>query len=269
MKSFAGLPLVGRRHRRALRRGGADPEAAARRSLWHPGATASLNRRTTPAFSSSASRRDCRDPSASKSHSSSSRTSIAPSKALLPPDLDSYEGGTGGNDHRAPRRAAGPRVVGCNYLPRRTASSGAGRYRHHGRPQGLRRWRCPHPGSFPEIFARAAFEKAGSPSLPSMVAAIRRRQRSLPRELMAGVVDAAIITNEFIAPARRQTSGGHHAGERSDAGFHAGMRADVRARPSSLRRDDAVPSSPPRSKACSFAMSHRDDKSSSPGTSPA
>jgi NitT/TauT family transport system substrate-binding protein len=53
------------------------------------------------------------------------------------------------------------------------------------------------PGSFPEIFARAAFEKAGIPAGQVRFAAMGS-DTDRYKALIAGVVDGAIITNEFV-----------------------------------------------------------------------
>jgi NitT/TauT family transport system substrate-binding protein len=53
------------------------------------------------------------------------------------------------------------------------------------------------PGSFPEIFARAAFEKAGLPAGQVRFAAMGSDTERY-KALMAGVVDGAIISNEYV-----------------------------------------------------------------------
>jgi NitT/TauT family transport system substrate-binding protein len=53
------------------------------------------------------------------------------------------------------------------------------------------------PGSFPEIFARAAFEKAGIPAGQVRFAAMGSDTERF-KALMAGIVDGAIISNEYV-----------------------------------------------------------------------
>jgi NitT/TauT family transport system substrate-binding protein len=53
------------------------------------------------------------------------------------------------------------------------------------------------PGSFPEIFARAVFEKAGIPAGQVRFAAMGSDTERF-KALMAGVVDGAIISNEYV-----------------------------------------------------------------------
>ena len=125
-------------------------------------------------------------------------------KALISGDLDSCEGGPGGTIAAA-SRGADVRVVGCHWLapphgiyvrPPIVALTGL-----RGRAVAIS-----SPGSFPDIFARAAFKRAG-------IAATEVRFASLGSDtdrykaLMAGIVDGAVISNEFVPIAGRTASG--------------------------------------------------------------
>jgi len=116
-------------------------------------------------------------------------------KALLAGELDSYEGGAGGAMVAA-ARGADVRIVGCYWL-----AAPHGVYARAGIASmaGLRgkSVAVSTPGSFPDIFARAAFEKAGI-ALGEVRLAAMGSDTDRYKALIAGVVDAAIITNEFV-----------------------------------------------------------------------
>src|SRR6267378_3048038 len=82
-------------------------------------------------------------------------------KALLAGELDSYEGGAGGA-MMAAARGADVRIVGCNWLAAPhgvyVRSNIASMADLKGKTVAVST-----PGSFPDFFARAAFEKAGVP----------------------------------------------------------------------------------------------------------
>src|ERR1700689_4335896 len=82
-------------------------------------------------------------------------------KALLAGELDSYEGGAGGA-MAAAARGADVRIIGCNWL---AAPHGVYVLPNIAAMADLRgkAVAVSTPGTFPEIFARAAFEKAGIP----------------------------------------------------------------------------------------------------------
>jgi NitT/TauT family transport system substrate-binding protein len=116
-------------------------------------------------------------------------------KALLAGELDSYEGGAGGAMVAA-ARGADVRIVGCNWL---AAPHGV-----YVRPNVAtmadlkgKSVAVSTPGTFPEIFAKAAFEKAGIPISQVRLAAMGS-DTDRYKALVAGVVDGAIITNEFV-----------------------------------------------------------------------
>jgi NitT/TauT family transport system substrate-binding protein len=116
-------------------------------------------------------------------------------KALLAGELDSCEGGAGGS-MAAAARGGDVKIVGCHWLaaphgvyvrPRIAAMADL-----KGKAVAVS-----SPGSFPEIFARAAFEKAGIPAGQVRFAAMGSDTERY-KALMAGVVDGAIITNEYV-----------------------------------------------------------------------
>jgi NitT/TauT family transport system substrate-binding protein len=116
-------------------------------------------------------------------------------KALLAGELDSYEGGAGGAMVAA-ARGADVRIVGCNWL---AAPHGVYVRPNIGSMADLKgkSVAVSTPGTFPEIFAKAAFEKAGIPIGQVRLAAMGS-DTDRYKALVAGVVDGAIITNEFV-----------------------------------------------------------------------
>jgi NitT/TauT family transport system substrate-binding protein len=116
-------------------------------------------------------------------------------KALLAGELDSYEGGAGGAIVAA-SRGADVRIVGCYWLAAPhgvyVRSNIAAMADLKGRAVAVST-----PGTFPEIFARAAFEKAGI-AISDIRLAAMGSDTDRYKALIAGVVDGAIITNEFV-----------------------------------------------------------------------
>jgi len=176
-------------------------------------------------------------------------------KALLAGELDSYEGGAGGA-MMAAARGADVRIVGCNWL---AAPHGV-----YVRPNIAsmadlkgKSVAVSTPGTFPEIFARAAFEKAGIAIADVRLAAMGS-DTDRYKALLAGVVDGAIITNEFVPISAK-------------AGIRDLMPAaevmpnftriclEMTGKTLTSRRDDAVRFIAAEIEALRYAMSHRDD----------
>ncbi len=122
-------------------------------------------------------------------------------KALIAGDLDSYEGGSGGAIIAA-SHGADVKIVGCPWLVPPHGVYVRDNIATMADLKG-KSVAVSAPGSFPEIFARAAFEKAGVPVSAVKLAAMGSDSDRY-RALMAGVVDAAIITNEFVPLAGKQ-----------------------------------------------------------------
>jgi NitT/TauT family transport system substrate-binding protein len=115
-------------------------------------------------------------------------------KAALAGELDSYEGGPGGAIVAA-SRGADIKVIGCNWLVV---------------PHGLfvrsdinavadlkgQSIAVSAPGSFPDLVARAVFEKAGIPMGDVKFAAMGS-DTDRYKALTAGVVQGAIVSNEY------------------------------------------------------------------------
>jgi NitT/TauT family transport system substrate-binding protein len=115
-------------------------------------------------------------------------------KATIAGELDSYEGGPQGAIVAA-SRGADIKVVGCNWLVvphglfvRDSISAVAGL---RGRSIAVSA-----PGSFPELVARAVLEKAGI-AVGNVTFASMGADTDRYKALVAGVVDGAIISNEY------------------------------------------------------------------------
>jgi NitT/TauT family transport system substrate-binding protein len=176
-------------------------------------------------------------------------------KALLAGELDSYEGGAGGA-MAAAARGADVKIVGCNWL---TAPHGVYVRSNIAAITDLKgkSVAVSTPGSFPEIFARAAFEKAGIPAGQIRFAAMGS-DTDRYKALIAGVVDGAIISNEYVP-----ISG--NAGIRDLMPAAEAMPDFIRiciemtGKSLSGRRDDAVKFIAAEIEGLRYAMSHRDD----------
>jgi NitT/TauT family transport system substrate-binding protein len=176
-------------------------------------------------------------------------------KALLAGELDSYEGGAGGA-MLAAARGADVRIVGCNWL---AAPHGV-----YVRPNIAsmadlkgKSVAVSAPGSFPEIFARAAFEKAGIPSGQIRFAAMGS-DTDRYKALIAGVVDGAIITNEFVPISGKEGIRDLMPAIEVMPDFTR-ICVEMSGKTLAERRDDAVKFIAAEIEGLRFAMSHRDE----------
>jgi NitT/TauT family transport system substrate-binding protein len=180
-------------------------------------------------------------------------------KALLAGELDSCEGGAGGS-MTAASRGADVKIVGCHWLaaphgvyvrPRIAAMADL-----KGKAVAVS-----SPGSFPEIFARAAFERAGIPAGQVRFAAMGSDTERY-KALMAGVVDGAIITNEYV-PIAGQVDGQAAIRDLMPAAdvMPDFIRVCIEMTGKTLkdRRPTAVRFMAAEIEALRFAMGHRDD----------
>jgi NitT/TauT family transport system substrate-binding protein len=176
-------------------------------------------------------------------------------KALLAGELESYEGGAGGAIMAA-ARGADVRIVGCNWL---AAPHGV-----YVRPNIAtladlkgKSVAVSTPGSFPEIFARAAFEKAGIPVGQVRFAAMGS-DTDRYKALIAGVVDGAIITNEFVPISGKDGIRDLMPAVEVMPNF-ARICVEMTGKTLAERRDDAVKFIAAEIEGLRFAMSHRDE----------
>jgi NitT/TauT family transport system substrate-binding protein len=180
-------------------------------------------------------------------------------KALLAGELDSCEGGAGGS-MAAASRGADVKVVGCHWL---AAPHGiyvrpriAGMADLKGKAVAVS-----SPGSFPELFARAAFEKAGIPVGQVRFAAMGA-DTDRYKALMAGIVDGAVISNEYVPIA------GEEAGQVAIRDLMPAAEVmpdfirvciEMTGRTLKERRPTAVRFMAAEIEGLRFAMSHRDE----------
>jgi NitT/TauT family transport system substrate-binding protein len=176
-------------------------------------------------------------------------------KALLAGELDSYEGGAGGAMVAA-ARGADVKIVGCNWL-----AAPHGVYVRSGIASMAdlkgKSVAVSAPGSFPEIFARAAFEKAGIPAGQVRFAAMGS-DTDRYKALIAGVVDGAIISNEYVPISGKDAIHDLMPAAEAMPDF---IRVCLQMTAKSLteRRLDAVRFIAAEIEALRFAMSHRDE----------
>jgi NitT/TauT family transport system substrate-binding protein len=175
-------------------------------------------------------------------------------KALLAGELDSYEGGAGGA-MAAAGRGGDVKIVGCNWL-----AAPHGVYVRPGIAAMAdlkgKSVAVSTPGTFPEIFARAAFEKAGVPAGQVRFAAMGSDTERY-KALIAGVVDGAIITNEFVPISGKGIRDLMPAAEVMPDFLRICL--EMTGKSLSERRHDAVAFIAAEIEALRFAMSHRDE----------
>jgi NitT/TauT family transport system substrate-binding protein len=116
-------------------------------------------------------------------------------KALLAGELDSCEGGPGGA-MAAAAHGADVKIVGCHWLAPPHGVYVRPRIASIADLKG-KAVAVSSPGSFPEIFARAVFEKAGIPPGQVRFAAMGSDTERF-KALMAGVVEGAVISSEYV-----------------------------------------------------------------------
>jgi NitT/TauT family transport system substrate-binding protein len=177
-------------------------------------------------------------------------------KALIAGELDSYEGGAGGA-MTAASRGADVKLVGCNWLTVPHGIYVRGNTITSVADLKGKAIAISAPGSFPDIFARAAFAKAGIP-VADLKFATMGSDTDRYKALLAGIVDAAVITNEFVPLAPKEGL--------KDLLPAAEVTPDLlrvclhmTGRTLASRRDDAVRFLAAEIEGLRYAMSHRDE----------
>jgi NitT/TauT family transport system substrate-binding protein len=183
------------------------------------------------------------------------KTDVIALKALLAGELDSYEGGAGGA-MAAAARGADVKIVGCNWLAA---------------PHGIyvradiasvadlkgKSVAVSTPGSFPEIFARAVFQKAGIPAGQVRLAAMGS-DTDRYKALMAGAVDGAVISNEYVPISPKNSIRDLMPAAEAMPDFIRDC-LEMTGKTLTGRRRDAVAFLAAEIEALRFAMTHRDD----------
>jgi NitT/TauT family transport system substrate-binding protein len=113
------------------------------------------------------------------------------------------------------------------------------------------------PGSFPEIFARAVFQKAGIPAGQVRLAAMGS-DTDRYKALMAGAVDGAVISNEYVPISPKNSIRDLMPAAEAMPDFIRDC-LEMTGKTLSARRRDAVAFLAAEIEALRFAMNHRDD----------
>jgi NitT/TauT family transport system substrate-binding protein len=176
-------------------------------------------------------------------------------KAALAGELDSFEGGPGGSIVAA-SRGADVKIIGCNWVVvphglfvRANISSMADL-----RGKSIA---SSAPGSFPELVAKAAFEKAGIP-ISEVKLASMGSDTDRYKALVAGVVDGAIVSNEYVPIAAQQGVKELMPGSEAVPNF---VRVCLHATGKTIaaRPDDVAKFLAAEMEGLRYAMSHRDE----------
>ena len=176
-------------------------------------------------------------------------------KALLAGELESYEGGVQGAI-AADVRGADVKIIGCHWplVPHGLmVKAGVGTIQDlKGKSIAVS-----SPGSFPDMFARVALAKFNLSVSDVMLASVGG-DRDRYTALVGGVVDAAVVSNEYLPLPSSKNFKMLLSG--SDAGPDF-LRICMfsTARTLAARHDDAVRYLTAQSKALRYALSHRDE----------
>ncbi|HEY4406615.1 MAG TPA: ABC transporter substrate-binding protein [Xanthobacteraceae bacterium] len=176
-------------------------------------------------------------------------------KALLAGELESYEGGVQGTI-AADVRGADVKILGCHWpvVPHGLmVKAGVGTIQElKGKSIAVS-----SPGSFPDMFARVALARSSlSPSDVRLAAVGGDRDRYTA--LVGGVVDAAVVSNEYLPLPTSKNFKMLLSG--SDAGPNF-LRVCMfsTGRVLAARHEDAVRYLTAQSKALRYALSHREE----------
>jgi NitT/TauT family transport system substrate-binding protein len=177
-------------------------------------------------------------------------------KALLSGDLDSFEGGAGGAIV-ASARGADVKLIGCSWLvPPHGVFVRGSNIKALAELRG-KSVAVSAPGTFPEMVAKAVFEKAGIPIAEIKLAAMGS-DTDRYKALVAGVVDAALVSNEYTPIASRDGIRQLVAGAEAAPQFVRGCLLSS-GKTLAQRHDDAVHFLAVEIEGLRYAMSHRDD----------
>jgi NitT/TauT family transport system substrate-binding protein len=176
-------------------------------------------------------------------------------KALLAGELDSYEGGIQGTI-AADVRGADVKIIGCHWP---TVPHGLMVKAGVGTIQDLKgkSIAVSSPGSFPDMLARVALARFNmSPADVTLAAVGGDRDRY--SALVGGVVDAAVVSNEYLPLPSSKNFKMLLSG--NDAGPNFLRICTVSTgRVLAARREDAIRYLTAQSKALRYAVSHRDE----------
>jgi NitT/TauT family transport system substrate-binding protein len=176
-------------------------------------------------------------------------------KALLAGELDSYEGGVQGTI-AADVRGADVKIIGCHWpiVPHGLmVKLGVGSIQDlKGKSIAVSA-----PGSFPDMFARVALARFNLSPAEVVLAAVGG-DRDRYTSLIGGVVDAAVVSNEYLPLPTSKNFKMLLSG--SDAGPNfLRMCMFSTGKVLAARREDAIRYLTAQSKALRYAVSHRDE----------
>src|ERR1700722_10746369 len=176
-------------------------------------------------------------------------------KALLAGELESYEGGVQGSI-AADVRGADVKIIGCHWplVPHGLmVKAGVGTIQDlKGKSIAVS-----SPGSFPDMFARVALAKFNLSVSDVMLASVGG-DRDRYTALVGGVVDAAVVSNEYLPLPSSKNFKMLLSGNDAGPNFLRICMFST-ARTLAARRQDAVRYLTAQSKALRYALSHRDE----------
>jgi NitT/TauT family transport system substrate-binding protein len=176
-------------------------------------------------------------------------------KALLAGELESYEGGVQGAI-AADVRGADVKIIGCHWplVPHGLmVKAGVGTIQDlKGKSIAVS-----SPGSFPDMFARVALAKFNLSVSDVMLASVGG-DRDRYTALVGGVVDAAVVSNEYLPLPSSKNFKMLLSGNDAGPNFLRICMFST-ARTLAARRQDAVRYLTAQSKALRYALSHRDE----------
>lgn len=176
-------------------------------------------------------------------------------KALLAGELESYEGGVQGAI-AADVRGADVKIIGCHWplVPHGLmVNVGVGTIQDlKGKTIAVS-----SPGTFPDMFARVALAKFNLSVSDVMLASVGG-DRDRYAALVGGVVDAAVVSNEYLPLPSSKNFKMLLSGNDAGPDFLRICMFST-ARTLAARHDDAVRYLTAQSKALRYALSHRDE----------
>jgi NitT/TauT family transport system substrate-binding protein len=176
-------------------------------------------------------------------------------KAMLAGELESYEGGVQG-PIAADVRGADVKIIGCHWplVPHGLMVKDSIRSMSDLRGKAIA---VSVPGSFPDMFARVALARYNVPASDVTLAAVGG-DHDRYNALVGGVVDAAVVSNEYLPLASSKNLRMLLAGKEAGSDF---LRICMFSTGHVLkaRREDAVRFLTAESKALHYALGHREE----------
>ncbi|HEY2231474.1 MAG TPA: ABC transporter substrate-binding protein [Xanthobacteraceae bacterium] len=176
-------------------------------------------------------------------------------KALLAGELESYEGGVQGTI-AADVRGADVKIIGCHWpiVPHGLMVKAAVTTMQDLKGKSIA---VSAPGSFPDMFARVALAKSKMSPADVVLAAVGA-DRDRYTALVGGVVDAAVVSNEYLPlPSSRNFKMLLSGSDAAQDFLRICMFSSGKVL--AARREDAIRFLTAQGKALRYAVSHRDE----------